>query len=318
MNGGDEEMIYTVTFNPSLDYIVSVDDFRLGMTNRTSSELMLPGGKGINVSIVLGNLGIPSTALGFVAGFTGDEIIRRLEQMNVPSDFIRVENGISRINVKLKSIDGTEINGAGPVIGEETIELLMEKLDCLQEGDILVLAGSIPTSMPDDMYSRILKLLEGKGIMTVVDATKELLVNVLAYHPFLIKPNNHELGEIFGVTLTTREEVIPYAKKLQEMGARNVLVSMAGEGAVLVTADDQVFSTPAPKGTLVNGVGAGDSVVAGFLAGWMEQTAYRHAFYMGVAAGSASAFSEYLATRPEVEAVYEALTKNSESEEIKG
>lgn len=303
-------MIYTVTFNPSLDYIVSVDDFRLGMTNRTSSELMLPGGKGINVSIVLGNLGIPSTALGFVAGFTGDEIIRRLEQMNVPSDFIRVENGISRINVKLKSIDGTEINGAGPVIGEETIELLMEKLDCLQEGDVLVLAGSIPASMPDDMYSRIMEMLEGRGIMTVVDATKELLVNVLAYHPFLIKPNNHELGEIFDVTLTTREEVIPYAKKLQEMGARNVLVSMAGEGAVLATADGQIFSTPTPKGTLVNGVGAGDSMVAGFLAGWMEQTAYRHAFYMGVAAGSASAFSENLATGAEVKALYDEVVKN--------
>lgn len=301
-------MIYTVTFNPSLDYIVSVDDFQLGMTNRTSSELMLPGGKGINVSTVLGNLGIPSTALGFVAGFTGDEIVRRVEQMNIQSDFIRVDEGISRINVKLKSIDGTEINGAGPEIGENSIRLLMEKLDRLQEGDILVLAGSIPASMPDDMYSRILQMLDGRGVMTVVDATKELLLNVLPYHPFLIKPNNHELGEIFGAAPATRDAVIPFAKKLQEMGARNVLVSMAGEGAVLITADGQVFSTPAPKGILVNGVGAGDSMVAGFLAGWMEQTAYRHAFYMGVAAGSASAFSEYLATRPEVEAVYEKLT----------
>ena len=301
-------MIYTVTFNPSLDYIVSVDDFALGMTNRTSSELLLPGGKGINVSTVLGNLGIKSTALGFVAGFTGDEIVRRVEQMNIQSDFIQIDEGISRINVKLKSIDGTEINGAGPVIGEEMVEQLMEKLNRLQEGDILVLAGSIPASMPDDMYSRILQMLEGKGVMTVVDATKDLLLNVLPYHPFLIKPNNHELGEIFGATLTTREAVVPFAKKLQEMGARNVLVSMAGEGAVLVTADGQIFSAPAPKGTLVNGVGAGDSMVAGFLAGWMEQTAYRHAFYMGVAAGSASAFSEYLATRPEVEAVYENIT----------
>lgn len=311
-------MIYTVTFNPSLDYIVSVDDFQLGMTNRTSSELMLPGGKGINVSTVLGNLGIANTALGFVSGFTGDEIVRRVEQMNVQSDFIRVENGISRINVKLKSIDGTEINGAGPEIGEDMIALLMEKLDQLKEGDILVLAGSIPASMPDDMYSRIMETLDDRGVMIVVDATKDLLLNVLPHHPFLIKPNNHELGEIFGATPTTREAVVPFAKKLQEMGARNVLVSMAGEGAVLVTADGQVFSTPAPKGILVNGVGAGDSMVAGFLAGWMEQTAYRHAFYMGVAAGSASAFSEYLATRPEVEAVYEALTKNSESGEMKG
>lgn len=311
-------MIYTVTFNPSLDYIVSVDDFQLGLTNRTSSELMLPGGKGINVSTVLGNLGIQSTALGFVAGFTGDEIVRRVEQMRIQSDFIRVENGISRINVKLKSIDGTEINGAGPTIGEDMITLLMEKLDQLREGDILVLAGSIPASIPDDMYSRIMKMLDGRGIMIVVDATKELLLNVLPYHPFLIKPNNHELGEIFGEELDTRDAVIPFAKKLQEMGARNVLVSMAGEGAVLVTADGQIFSTPAPKGTLVNGVGAGDSMVAGFLAGWMKQTAYRHAFYMGVAAGSASAFSEYLATRPEVEAVYEALTDHNEVEEMKG
>ena len=303
-------MIYTVTFNPSLDYIVSVDDFQLGMTNRTSSELMLPGGKGINVSTVLGNLGIANTALGFVAGFTGDEIVRRVEQMNIQSDFIRVDEGISRINVKLKSIDGTEINGAGPVIGEDMIRLLMEKLDQLKEGDILVLAGSIPASMPDDMYSRIMESLDGRGVMTVVDATKDLLLNVLPYHPFLIKPNNHELGEFFGATLTTREAVVPFAKKLQEMGAGNVLVSMAGEGAVLVTADGQVFSTPAPKGMLVNGVGAGDSMVAGFLAGWMEQTAYRHAFYMGVAAGSASAFSEYLATRSEVEAVYEEVIRN--------
>ncbi|MDD6038320.1 MAG: 1-phosphofructokinase [bacterium] len=302
-------MIYTVTFNPSLDYIVSVDDFKLGMTNRTSSELILPGGKGINVATVLGNLGIHSTALGFVAGFTGDEIVRSVEQLHIQSDFIRIEEGISRINVKLKSIDGTEINGAGPEISEETVEKLMKKLDRLREGDVLVLAGSIPASMPDDMYSRIMKMLEGRDVMTVVDATQDLLLNVLPYHPFLIKPNNHELGEIFGTTLNSREAVIPYAKKLQEMGAMNVLVSMAGEGAVLVTADHQIFSTPAPKGTLVNGVGAGDSMVAGFLAGWIEQTSYQHAFYMGVAAGSASAFSEYLATRPEVEAIYNTITK---------
>lgn len=305
-------MIYTVTFNPSLDYIVSVDDFKLGMTNRTSSELMLPGGKGINVSTVLGNLGIPSTALGFVAGFVGDEIVRRVEQMHIKSDFIHSEAGCSRINVKLKSIDGTEINGNGPDISEEMVAQLMEQLDRLQEGDILVLAGSIPSTMPDDIYSTIMKRLEGRGIMTVVDATQDLLLNVLPYHPFLIKPNNHELAEIFGAEPKAREACIPFAKKLQEMGAQNVLVSMAGEGAMMLTADGQYFSSSAPKGTLVNGVGAGDSMVAGFLAGWMEQTAYRHAFYMGVATGSASAFSEYLATRPEVEAVYNSLTKNME------
>lgn len=294
-------MICTVTFNPSLDYIVSVEDFKLGLTNRTSSELMLPGGKGINVSTVLMNLGIENTALGFTAGFVGDEIIRRLQEMGVKSDFIQIGDGVSRINVKLKSIDGTEINGAGPVIGKEKVEQLMEKLDALGEGDVLFLAGSIPSSMPDDMYEQIMARLDGKGVMIVVDATKDLLVNVLKYHPFLVKPNNHELGEIFGVELKTREDVIPYGKKLQEKGARNVLISMAGEGAVLVSEDGQVFEEPAPKGTLINGVGAGDSMVAGFVAGWMEKKNYEYAFHMGIAAGSASAFSENLATREEVD-----------------
>ena len=300
-------MIYTVTFNPSLDYIVSVDDFRLGLTNRTSSELLLPGGKGINVSTILTNLGIESTALGFVAGFTGDEIIRRAEQIGVRSDFIRIEDGISRINVKLKSIDGTEINGMGPDISGEKTEELMRKLDVLDKGDVLVLAGSIPSSMPDDIYSRILKRLEGKAVTFVVDATGELLLNVLKYHPFLIKPNNHELGDLFGAELKTRKEVVPYGRKLQEMGARNVLISMAGEGAVLVAEDGSVYDTPAPKGVLVNAVGSGDSMVAGFTAGWMEKKDYRHAFYMGVAAGSASAFSEYLATKDEIMSLYERI-----------
>ena len=300
-------MIYTVTFNPSLDYIVSVDEFKLGLTNRTSSELLLPGGKGINVSTILTNLGIESTALGFVAGFTGDEIIRRVEQIGVRSDFIRIEDGISRINVKLKSIDGTEINGMGPDISSEKTEELMKKLDVLDEGDVLVLAGSIPASMPDDIYSRILKRLEGKGVTFVVDATGELLLNVLKYHPFLIKPNNHELGDLFGVELKTRKEVVPYGRKLQEMGARNVLISMAGEGAVLVAEDGSVYDTPAPKGVLVNAVGSGDSMVAGFTAGWMEKKDYRHAFYMGVAAGSASAFSEYLATKDEIMELYQKI-----------
>ena len=214
--GGKEEMIYTVTFNPSLDYIVSVDDFKLGLTNRTSSELMLPGGKGINVSTVLMNLGIENTALGFTAGFVGEEIIRRLHEMGVKSEFIQISEGVSRINLKLKSIDGTEINGAGPVISKDKVEELMKKLEELGEGDVLFLAGSIPSSMPDDMYEQIMARLDGKGVMIVVDATKDLLVNVLKYHPFLVKPNNHELGEIFGVELKTRKDVIPYGKKLQE------------------------------------------------------------------------------------------------------
>lgn len=300
-------MVYTVTFNPSLDYIVSVEDFRLGMTNRTSSELMLPGGKGLNVSMVLGNLGIENTALGFVAGFTGEEIVRRIEEMGVKSDLIPVENGISRINLKLKSIDGTEINGCGPEISEENVERLMTKLDVLKSEDVLVLAGSIPSSMPDDIYKKIMERLNGRGVMIVVDATKDLLVNVLEYHPFLVKPNNYELGEIFHTELKTRKEVIPYAKKMQEMGAANVLVSMAGEGAVLAAADGAVLDIPAPKGKLINGVGAGDSMVAGFLAGWMEKKDYRHAFYMGVSAGSASAFSEMLATGKEIEIVYKQV-----------
>lgn len=297
-------MIYTVTFNPSLDYIVSVDDFKLGLTNRTSSELILPGGKGTNVSTVLKNLGLESTALGFVAGFTGNEIVKRLNDMGIKSDFISIENGISRINLKLKSIDGTEINGAGPDISEEKVNKLMDKLNQLKEGDVLVLAGSIPSSMSDNIYRDIMADLKDRGVMIVVDATKDLLLNVLEYHPFLIKPNNHELGEIFNVKLTTREEVIPYGRKLQEKGARNVLVSMAGEGAVLIAEDGQVFDAPAPKGKLINGVGAGDSMVAGFVAGWIEKQDYEYAFHMGVASGSASAFSENLATKEEIINVY--------------
>lgn len=300
-------MIYTVTFNPSLDHIVAVDDFKLGLTNRTSSELLLPGGKGINVSIVLMNLGIPSTALGFAAGFTGDEIIRRLEEMGVKNGFIRIRDGFSRINLKLKSIDGTEINGQGPEISKEKFEKLMGQLSELKEGDVLFLSGSIPASMPDDVYRKIMESLQGKGVRIVVDATKELLLNVLPYHPFLIKPNNHELGEIFRTELKTREEVVPYARRLKERGAQNVLVSMAGEGAVLVAADGRVYDAPAPEGILINGVGAGDSMVAGFMAGWMEKEDYGHAFRMGVAAGSASAFSEHLAVREEIEKVYEQI-----------
>lgn len=302
-------MIYTVTFNPSLDYIVSVNDFQLGLTNRTDSELILPGGKGINVSTILMNLGIDSTAFGFAAGFTGEEIIREVEAMGIRSDFIKIDSGISRINLKLKNIDGTEINGSGPEISEEKIEELLRKLDILGEGDILVLAGSIPASMPADMYSTIMERLQHKNVTFIVDATKDLLINVLKYKPFLIKPNNHELGELFDVKLTTREEVIPYGKKLQKQGARNVLISMAGEGAVLVAEDGSVYEAPAPKGTLVNAVGAGDSMVAGFTAGWIEKKDYRHAFYMGVSAGSASAFSEYLATKEEIMNLYEKVSK---------
>lgn len=300
-------MIYTVTFNPSLDYMVGTKQFELGKTNRTVSEQMLPGGKGINVSTVLKNLGIESTALGFTAGFTGEEIRRRVRELGFHSEFIDVENGFSRINVKLQEFDGTEINGQGPVIGSEEVAQLMEKLDTLKEGDTLVLAGSIPASMPNSIYSDILARLEGRGVVFVVDATKDLLLNVLKYQPFLIKPNHHELGELFGTVIENQNEVIPYAKRLQEQGAQNVLVSMGGKGAVLLDADGNVHMHPVPKGTLVNAVGSGDSMVAGFLAGWIEQRDYEHAFKMGISAGSASAFSELLATKDEILRLYETL-----------
>lgn len=301
-------MIYTVTFNPSLDYIVSLDDFSLGRTNRTVSEQMLPGGKGINVSIVLKNLGIESTCLGFTAGFVGAEIERRFEVLSIPGKFIRIPAGTSRINVKLKDFDGTEINGMGPVIEETYVRQLFDQLLHLKKGDTLVLAGSIPASMPDSVYKDIMALLAGRGISIVVDATKNLLLEVLPYRPFLIKPNNHELEELFDVTLKAREDVIFYARKLQEMGAQNVLISMGAQGAALIAADGSVHTANAPKGRLVNAVGAGDSMVAGFLAGWMEQKDYSHAFYMGLAAGSASAFSEQLASGAEVRKLYEELT----------
>lgn len=293
-------MIYTVTFNPSLDYIVSVKDFRPGMTNRTSSELMLAGGKGINVSIVLGNLEIKSTALGFIAGFTGDEIVRRLHNGGINSEFIKINDGISRINIKLKSIDGTEINGQGPHIDSSHIEQLMNRLRRLESGDVLVLAGSIPAGISDNIYKDIMDMLKDKGVQIVVDATSRLLTNVLEYNPFFIKPNQHELGDIFNVTLNTQEEVIPYALELKKMGAVNVCVSMGGKGAILVADDGNVYKAKAPDGILKNSVGAGDSLVAGFLSGWIEKKDYEYAFRKGVATGSASAFSERLATNGEV------------------
>lgn len=300
-------MIYTVTFNPSLDYIVGVDNFRLGATNRTSYEQMLAGGKGINVSYMLKHLGFESTALGFLAGFVGEELKRRLVADGIETDFLVLENGISRINVKLKNIDGTEINGSGPDISADKVRELKGKINTLKKGDVLVLAGSIPQSMPDTIYMDIMADLKDKGIDIVVDATKELLMNVLPYQPFLIKPNNHELGEIFGVELTGREAVVPYARKLQEKGARNVLVSMAGEGAVLIDENGREYKSEAPKGKVINAVGAGDSMVAGFVAGYLETANYEYAFHKGLAAGSASAFSERLATREEIEALLRTI-----------
>lgn len=294
-------MIYTVTFNPSLDYIVNVPGFTCGRVNRTREEKIFPGGKGINVSMVLKNLGYENTALGFYAGFTGNELQRLVEEKGICADFIPVAEGMSRINVKIRGDEESEINGQGPAILDDDIEKLYEKLEKLRDGDILVMAGSIPDVMPQTIYMDIMKYLADRNLKIVVDATKDLLVNVLQYHPFLIKPNNHELGEIFGVTFKERSEVIPYAKKLQKMGAKNVLISMAGDGAVLVAEDGNVYESEAPKGKVVNSVGAGDSMVAGFLAGYLQSGSYQDAFHMGVCTGSASAFSEELATKAEVE-----------------
>ena len=301
-------MIYTVTFNPALDYIVRLDSFSAGKINRVNYEQVLGGGKGINVSIVLGNLGHKSTAMGFLAGFTGKEIVRQLREFNAAEDFVQLDEGFSRINVKVKAEVETEINGQGPKISEEKRNELFKKLEKLGAEDTLVLSGSIPNTLPDDMYEQTLSRLQGKGIRIVVDAEKNLLLKVLKFNPWLIKPNNHELGDMFGVTLKTDGEIVEYAKKLQEKGAQNVLISMAGDGAILLTSDGKYFKSPAPKGTLVNSIGAGDSMVAGFIAGYEESKGdYEKAFFMGVATGSASAFSDNLATRPEVEALLKTI-----------
>ena len=302
-------MIYTVTFNPSLDYVVQADQLIPGEINRTTSEHIYPGGKGNNVSVILSNLGLNSIALGFKAGFSGDVLEKMLEEFGCETDFIPLKEGNSRINVKINAGTETEINGQGPAIAEADIKKLYEKLDTLSDGDILVLAGSIPDVMPGSMYMDIMRHLQNKDLKIVVDATKDLLVNVLQYHPFLIKPNNHELGEIFGVKIESKADVITYAKKMQEKGARNVLVSMAGDGAVLVAEDGSIFQSEAPKGKVVNSVGAGDSMVAGFIAGYLENGSYEKAFQMGVCTGSASAFSEELATKAEVIALLDSNKK---------
>ncbi|MEE3438500.1 MULTISPECIES: 1-phosphofructokinase [Ruminococcus] len=293
-------MIYTVTFNPAIDYVVELVSFNIGEINRTTREYMNLGGKGVNVSRVLTNLEVPNVALGFVAGFTGDALRSGLERMGVKTDFINLEEGNTRINVNIKGVEETDINARGPEIPNSAIDELFKKLDNLQSGDTLVLAGSIPTSLPNDMYERIMERLYGKGIRFVVDATRDLLVKSLKYEPFLIKPNNHELGEIFGLELTTDNEIIYYARELKKQGAKNVLISMAGDGAILVDENDVAHKIGTPKGKVKNSVGAGDSMVAGFCAGYLEKGDYKYALRMGTAAGSASAFSESLATKQEV------------------
>lgn len=303
-------MVVTVTFNPALDYIVYLPSFETGGLNRTEKESIVPGGKGINVSVVLAHLGIPNRALGFVAGFTGEEICRRLQQAGCEADFIRIPDGFSRINVKIKGNEETEINGQGPKIEEAQLRQLTQQLSELTSGDYLVLAGSIPKTLPENLYQQILKPLSQRGVNCVVDATGELLRSVLPYRPFLVKPNHHELGELFGETLCSDEDISRCAHQVQQMGARNVLVSMAGDGAYLLTESGEEYRLPAPSGRVVNSVGAGDSMVAGFLAGWIQTGAYESAFRLGVASGSATAFKEWLAEREEVDAILQKMEEN--------
>ena len=296
-------MVYTVTFNPAVDYIVHTKQLIAGATNRSDSEEIYFGGKGINVSIVLSELGVKSKALGFVAGFTGEAIEKGVAEKGIDADFVHLNEGFSRINVKIKSGEETELNGQGPKITDEAIRELYAKLDEIQDGDTLVLAGSIPSSLPADIYERILERLSGKKIRAVVDATKDLLLNVLKYRPFLIKPNNFELGEIFGVEMKSTEDIVKYAGKLKEMGAQNVLVSMAGDGAVLLHENGKTHVCGVCRGKVKNSVGAGDSMVAGFVAG-CEKGDYEYALKLGTASGGATAFSEGLA---EKDRIYELL-----------
>ncbi|MGM9677670.1 MAG: 1-phosphofructokinase [Butyricicoccus sp.] len=303
-------MIYTVTFNPSLDYSIRIEDFKTGVLNRTSYEEVRVGGKGVNVSIVLHDLGVENVALGFIAGFTGDQIESGMQQLGCTTSFIHLPSGFSRINVKLagQEEDLTEMNGMGPAVSKEEYEQFMLRLRrMLKDGDTLVLSGSIPASMPQDTYERILEEVDTDKICVVVDTSSSLLRHTLPYRPFLIKPNLTELSELFGRSLTEYDDIVGCAKHLQEEGARNVLVSMGGEGAILVTEEGQVFSAPAPDGDLVDSIGAGDSMVAGFLAGYMERGSMVDGFAKGIAAGSATAYKNGLATGEEITAVAQRM-----------
>ena len=298
-------MIYTVTLNPAIDYIMRMDELHMGITNRSNSEEYYCGGKGINVSLVLAELDIPSTALGFIAGFVGDAIDKWVANTYVTTDFIRLKSGISRINVKLKHGDETEINGQGPDIAEDELEALMMKVDHIQDGDTLILAGSIPNTLPDDTYERMLERIADKDVRIVVDATKQLLVNSLKYKPFLIKPNRQELSEIFDADVKTKEDIVTYAKKLQEMGARNVLISLGGDGAMLVDEDGQIHEAGVINEPVVNTVGSGDSMVAGFVAGYEMQNGYSYALTLGSVCGNATAFLPWLATKEKINELLE-------------
>lgn len=292
-------MIYTITFNPAVDYVVYTDELQVGKVNRSKSEEIYFGGKGINVSMVLNELGIRSKAMGFVAGFTGAAIEKGLTDAGIETDFVHLNKGFTRINVKIKSHAETELNGQGPEIPTEKLDELFDRLDGIKDGDGVILAGSIPSYLPSDIYERILERLKDRNIRAVVDATDDLLVNVLKYRPFLIKPNNFELGDIFGVTINTNEEIVKYAGKLQDMGAVNVLVSMAGDGAILLDEFGKTHVCGVCKGQVKNSVGAGDSMVAGFLAGCAKGD-YEYALKLGTAAGGATAFSDGLAKKDDI------------------
>lgn len=300
-------MIYTVTFNPAWDYYVHANGLKLGEVNRATYEAVYFGGKGINVSGVLNNLGFETVALGFVAGFTGDALEDGLKKQNIKTDFVKLSDGMTRINVKLNTGKETEINGNGPKITEGALAELMSKLDNIRTEDVLILSGSIPDTVPSDVYETIMRRLADKNAKIIVDATKDLLFNVLKYKPFLIKPNNHELGEIFGVELKTDKEIITYAKKLKEKGARNVLISMAGDGAILITEDGETIKSNVANGKVVNSVGAGDSMVAGFIAGYLKSGDYNEALKLGTACGGATAFSQGLATKDKIDEIYKTL-----------
>lgn len=299
-------MIYTVTFNPAVDYVIHTSEVEVSGVNRAESEEIYFGGKGINVSMVLNELGVKSKALGFIAGFTGDAIEKGISEMGIETDLIRLENGFSRINVKIKSGSETDINGQGPKIDSKALDKLFQKLDKLMDGDTIVLAGSVPNSLPADIYEKILERLQNKNVKAVVDAANDLLLNVLKYKPFLVKPNNYELGEMFGVTIKTNEEIEKYARKLKDMGAKNVLVSMAGDGALLLDENGKTHICGVCKGTLKNSVGAGDSMVAGFIAG-SEQGDYEYALKLGTAAGGATAFSDGLAQKSLIDELLKQL-----------
>ncbi len=300
-------MIYTVTLNPALDYVMKVGNIRYDDINRSESEEIYYGGKGINVSVILTRLGVENKALGFVGGFTGEKLYEMLKKDGIDCDFNILKNGYTRINVKIKAQTELDVNAQGPAIDEEDIALLLEKLDGIKQGDFLVLAGSIPNTLPDDIYERILSRLDGRGINFVVDATGDLLKNVLKYKPFLIKPNHHELGDLFGVETKTEQDIVFYAKKLQEMGARNVLVSRAKDGATLIDEQKNVTTFGNVEGELVNSVGCGDSMVGGFLAGWIEKGDYSYALKLGAACGNATAFSQELATADEIKNVFDIM-----------